>query len=795
MDFRFRIISLILGIILICGCITPEEKTDLIKNGGFESVLNGQPSFWETVTIDGQNWVFSVDNVVKHSGDTSVSIEGNGNWAYWMQHFEGEAVPTGREVTVSGYIKTEGVDQRAEIEIWCVDSDGDPTEAVTAPISGTKDWTFVTASQRIPEDAVRMDINLFIWGPGNVWFDDVQLLVGEEVKSTAVTTSPEKTLSGYEEVSHQEVELSVIEKDGIKVFYTSSSPKQKSLAESCAAIIEREYQITADILGLPQKELNPCSLVFCDGDSDPYVVKCEWFSFVDGVQCWPVIGESSLPLEKPMNGYLLYHLLPHEIADTTLRERGVDPVSGAWLIEGTGDYVMLECAKELGGLDNTYWLNSVKRDIADLSKQEERIVDLSNRSSFEGFGAPFSADQAIFYVGSLVVVQELVNRYGEGIISEIVAANCKTTDEICDVIKKTTGDDFREELTLSVKEIKDGYTFLLDNVGIKIGTMTMERSRAEKEEKTRGIAVGSDWIGDEASVTEIIDFFDECDINMLVVDFGWITWSWNNTRFDAIDELIEKTQNRGIPIWLMYRARTLPAQYTDLPHQIDKTGKAMDRDICFTHEECRNWSLAWTDKLLGKYPNVDGMILYNPRISPGCCYCDKCIKKFSADTGISQDPREFQPGTLQYDSWLGWRSDQITQFIEEWSDHTLGIKPEIDLGAVVLSPEYGSSDTGQNLRDLSQILDVISPFVALDGESIDKELAEDVCNDTKQNSDGARVIADIKIYGPYKNTDKDIINAMKSALKSRGDGFFIWCFDCLDPEKYDLELIKQAYSQ
>ncbi|MDY6984866.1 MAG: transglutaminase-like domain-containing protein, partial [Candidatus Thermoplasmatota archaeon] len=154
-----------------------------------------QPSFWETVAMDKQNWVFSVDNVVKHSGNTSASIEGKGNWAYWMQHFEGDAIPAGREVTVSGYVKTEDVDQRAEIWIYCVDSDGNPTETVTAPISGTKDWTFVTASQRIPEDAVRMDIDLFIWGPGKVWFDDIQLVTEGKWAQKPVAEKPDAALA------------------------------------------------------------------------------------------------------------------------------------------------------------------------------------------------------------------------------------------------------------------------------------------------------------------------------------------------------------------------------------------------------------------------------------------------------------------------------------------------------------------------------------------------------------------------------------------------------------------------
>lgn len=155
--------------------VAPVGEGQLLLNNGFELVLNGQPIYWKTFTMDEQNWSFSPDNMVKHSGNTSASVEGKGNCAYWMQSFEGNKIPLGKEVTVSGYIKTENVDQRAEIVIWCVDSDGNPTDSVTAPITDTKDWTFVTASCCVPEDTIRMDINLMIWGSGKVWFDDLQL--------------------------------------------------------------------------------------------------------------------------------------------------------------------------------------------------------------------------------------------------------------------------------------------------------------------------------------------------------------------------------------------------------------------------------------------------------------------------------------------------------------------------------------------------------------------------------------------------------------------------------------------
>jgi len=67
---------------------------------------------------------------------------------------------------------------------------------------------------------------------------------------------------------------------------------------------------------------------------------------------------------------------------------------------------------------------SIFRALKNFSEQEDRIVDLSKRSSFAGFGAPGSEDEYVFYVGSLVYVYDLVKKYGDGFISDVVANNC-----------------------------------------------------------------------------------------------------------------------------------------------------------------------------------------------------------------------------------------------------------------------------------------------------------------------------------------------------------------------------------
>ena len=314
----------------------------------------------------------------------------------------------------------------------------------------------------------------------------------------------------------------------------------------------------------------------------------------------------------------------------------------------------------------------------------------------------------------------------------------------------------------------------------------------EIDDKFRGIAVGSDIIGDESSISEILTFIEDCNINNVIVDFGWITWSWKNTQFDKVADFINETQQRDISVWLMYRARTLPGDGYNIPHQVHRNGKIDDREICFSRKESRDWAISWSDKLLEKYPMVNGMILYNPRILPDCCYSFHSKLKFILETKTPGFPRFFREGTEKYDLWMEWRSGEIRDFIEEWKDHIKDSYPNLKTGSILLSEQYGAYNMAQDISRLESLLDVVFPFVVLDNVN-DPNIAGQICNETEEKV-SCEVVSDIKIYGPYDNNDSDIVNAIKSSMESDGDGFFIWCYDCLDPEEYDINKIINAYN-
>ena len=308
--------------------------------------------------------------------------------------------------------------------------------------------------------------------------------------------------------------------------------------------------------------------------------------------------------------------------------------------------------------------------------------------------------------------------------------------------------------------------------------------------KFKGIAIGSYNITD-SSIDDIISFIMDCNINNVIVDFGWITWTWENTEFKSVSNFIDEILAEEIDVWLMYRARTIPGDGYNVPHQVHRTGLKDENEICYSNEKAQNWAIEWSDKLMDLYPKVNGMIIYNPRILPDCCYSYHSIFKFITETKTFGFPNLFIKGTEKYDKWMEWRCDEIQDFINKWNDH-IKENYQIKTGAVILPEVYESYLFGHDMSRIESRLDVVFPFVVLD--NIDNPyISAEICNDTS-NDISCKVIADIKIYGPYENDDVDIVNAIEGLMESKGDGFFIWNYESLDPSKYDISKIINAYN-
>ena len=193
MKFKFRIISLIIGIILICGCIDVEESTNLLKNSGFEAVSDGEVSYWSHTSEDIDTTFFR-DSNSSHSGKASACIintnKTNQNPNVWKQTVILESGAKGAGLELSGFIRTEEVspDSIVAICIQCWDSNDEFIAFDTTPqddrFEGTHDWTEVSVTFVTPQTADRIVIMAFLSGIGQVWFDDLQIVVGEGAEET-----------------------------------------------------------------------------------------------------------------------------------------------------------------------------------------------------------------------------------------------------------------------------------------------------------------------------------------------------------------------------------------------------------------------------------------------------------------------------------------------------------------------------------------------------------------------------------------------------------------------------------
>ena len=183
------LIGMILGYV-INWAITTSEKIkefeageNILQNSGFETQIAEEPAYWFKAYIPADNVTIEWDNEVKYTGERSVSIQSthiyeetvNNNWAQTIN-----VVPIDRTVKLSGYAKT--IDAESVVMVvQCWDDssnlEGFATTQGTYNISGTTEWTQYSTSLRVPKETESITIRLVLTGTGQVWFDDVTLVV------------------------------------------------------------------------------------------------------------------------------------------------------------------------------------------------------------------------------------------------------------------------------------------------------------------------------------------------------------------------------------------------------------------------------------------------------------------------------------------------------------------------------------------------------------------------------------------------------------------------------------------
>ena len=160
-----------------------EAGENLLQNSGFESEIDEEPAYWFKAWIPADNLTMPWDDTVVHNGSRSASISNAhdyeedvcNNWAQIINQ-----IPTDRIVELSGWVKTVDAESVVMV-IQCWDKNnnmvGFGTTQTTTEINGTTDWEQYTASVRVPNDTESIIVRLVLTGKGQVWFDDVTLVV------------------------------------------------------------------------------------------------------------------------------------------------------------------------------------------------------------------------------------------------------------------------------------------------------------------------------------------------------------------------------------------------------------------------------------------------------------------------------------------------------------------------------------------------------------------------------------------------------------------------------------------
>ena len=237
---RFKSLLVMAGttalLLVVCAAIAaavelndePQESApvELISNGGFESAAGTWPDGFGQWIAQGQPEL-AIDEDIVHTGRRSIRIKGDGQSRASLNR--SVSVEGGRAYTLSVWhradrtqlpsstimrvmaFKTDGHAEEDKVP-WRMDWVHDPSESGYAlsgnnfhvsPLEWERDggWQPLTVTFTLPDDVIRLDIQLFNWlGHGTVWYDDLSL-----VMLSPEATKPVKAEAKGDEIDIQEL--------------------------------------------------------------------------------------------------------------------------------------------------------------------------------------------------------------------------------------------------------------------------------------------------------------------------------------------------------------------------------------------------------------------------------------------------------------------------------------------------------------------------------------------------------------------------------------------------------------
>lgn len=172
-------------VVFMTSCV-PESDSDVsrganvVRNGGFEQVEAGAlPNGWQIVPAYKAKGNAAADETTRHGGQYSLKLtpnSKNSSAAYGVFQMLDAAGLKGKEITISGFVRVEGVSSTPGILL----DTGKENWLILPQNTGRKFVSFNKAFS-ISKSISKAGLLLLVSGTtGNVWFDDVTVGTGEE---------------------------------------------------------------------------------------------------------------------------------------------------------------------------------------------------------------------------------------------------------------------------------------------------------------------------------------------------------------------------------------------------------------------------------------------------------------------------------------------------------------------------------------------------------------------------------------------------------------------------------------
>jgi len=278
---------------------------------------------------------------------------------------------------------------------------------------------------------------------GTTLFFGISFLVGERPRENEKKT-----------ITHLQISKEPLKKGIAEVFYPKENTTLEKLAKRILEILVKEYELVEKVLEIPPAEIlsyQTYGLVFCEDIDDLFLkYTTQGLASVDGVLCYPVVGEVGFPFRDPKTRFRLVYNLPKELVKGILKERLNLKDDAFWFVEGIGGYIGFLCWQEL---DKYAFFNYEYPRVFNLNPKQDTI-DLTDYDTFK------KCEYLYSYTATFIII-DLVKNYGPGIIAKIIRKLEKDkgkigSQEIAQEIKELTNRDIFSGLKMiSVDKVEE----------------------------------------------------------------------------------------------------------------------------------------------------------------------------------------------------------------------------------------------------------------------------------------------------------------------------------------------------